>query len=47
MATVIVQQPRPGQNYRPGREPASVRDAWDKQRHGHREAEQDAEAEAS
>jgi hypothetical protein len=47
MAKVIVQQPRPGQNYGPGREPASVRDAWDKQLQGQREAEQDAEAEAS
>jgi hypothetical protein len=42
-----VRELRPGQNYGPGREPASVRDAWDKQLQRRREAEQDAEAEAS
>jgi hypothetical protein len=47
MAKVIIQHPRPGQNYGPGREPASVRDAWDRQLHVLHEAEQDAEAEAS
>jgi hypothetical protein len=39
MAKVIVQRPRPGHNYGPGREPACVRDAWDRQLQGLREAE--------
>jgi hypothetical protein len=41
----IVQHPQPGQNYGPGKEPQSVRDAWDA--HLQREAEPEPEAEAS
>jgi hypothetical protein len=46
--------PRPGdfpglltQDYGPGREPQSVRDAWDRHLQGQREAKQEPEAEAS
>jgi hypothetical protein len=39
---IIHHQPRPGQNYGPGREPESVRVAWDR----HLEAENSSEAEA-
>lgn len=51
MATkvTIVQHARPGQNYGPGREPQSVRDAWDahlKAQPG-KQAEREREAEAS
>jgi hypothetical protein len=43
----IAQHLRPGQNYGPGKEPQSVRDAWDTHLQTQREAEQEAEAEAS
>ena len=43
----IVQHPRPGQNYGPGKEPQAVRDAWDRHLQTQREAEQEPEAGAS
>jgi hypothetical protein len=42
-----VHHPLPGQNYGPGMEPQSVRDAWDAHLQSQREAEQEPEAEAS
>ena len=47
MATATVVQPRPAQNYGPGKEPQSVRDAWDRHLQTQREAEQEPEAGAS
>ncbi len=44
---IIVQQPRPAQDYGPGKEPRSVRDAWDIHLQSQREAGQEPEAEAS
>ena len=47
-ATVtLVQHARPAQNYGPGKEPQSVRDAWDAHLHRQHEAEPEPEAEAS
>ena len=44
-ATVtLVQLPRPAQNYGPGKEPQSVRDAWDAHLQTQHEAEAEAEA---
>jgi hypothetical protein len=43
----IVQHPRLTLDYGPGKEPQSVRDAWDKHLQSQREAEQEPEAEAS
>jgi hypothetical protein len=43
----IVQHPQPGQNYGPGKEPESVRDAWDAHLRNQREAGPEPEAEAS
>ncbi len=40
----IAQQPRPAQDYGPGKEPQSVRDAWDSHLHNQREAETEPEA---
>ena len=46
-ATVtLVQHARPAQNYGPGKEPQSVRDAWDAHLHSQHEAEPEPEAEA-
>jgi hypothetical protein len=46
MAKATIVQPRPAQNYGPGKEPQSVRDAWDRHLQNQREAEE-PEAEAS
>lgn len=43
----IVHHPSPGRNYGPGREPQSVRDAWDAHLQAQREADAEPEAEAS
>jgi hypothetical protein len=43
----IVHHPRLTQDYGPGKEPQSVRDAWDAHLQSQREAEQEPEAEAS
>ena len=42
-----LQHPRPAQNYGPGKEPQSVRDAWDAHLQSQHEAEPEPEAEAS
>jgi hypothetical protein len=43
----IVHNPLPGQNYGPGMEPQSIRDAWDAHLQGQPQAELEPEAEAS
>jgi hypothetical protein len=43
----VIQHARPAQNFGPGKEPPSVRDAWDAHLQSQREAEQEPEAEAS
>jgi len=40
----LVQHARPAQNYGPGKEPQSVRDAWDAHQHSQHEAEPEPEA---
>ena len=46
-ATVtLVQHPRLAQDYGPGKEPQSVRDAWDAHLNSQHEAEPEPEAEA-
>jgi hypothetical protein len=46
-AVTIVRHPRLTQDYGPGKEPQSVRDAWDAHLQTQREAVQEPEAEAS
>ena len=41
----LIQLPRPAQNYGPGKEPQSVRDAWDAHLQAQREHEPEPEAE--
>jgi hypothetical protein len=42
----LVHLPRPAQNYGRGKEPQSVRDAWDAHLHNQQEPEPEPEAEA-
>jgi hypothetical protein len=44
--TGMVYHPLPGQNYAPGKEPQSVRDAYDKHLRAQQEADADIELEA-
>ena len=39
MAEATIVQPRPAQNYGPGKEPQSVRDAWDRHLQNQRETD--------